>query len=118
MDEGRFVGWKTRNIKSYAETFWHNVLQNNNIEYISEYFIDKKYFLDFYIIKNGVEIDLEIDGKQHKSRKEHDKIRDEYITSKGIVVYRIDWNEINSKKGSLMMKEKIDNFLDFYNNIG
>lgn len=98
MDEGRFVGWKTRNIKSYAETFWHKVLQNNNIEYISEYFIDKKYFLDFYIIKNGVEIDLEIDGKQHKSRKEHDKIRDEYITSKGIVVYRIDWNEINSKK--------------------
>ena len=44
MDEGRFVGWKTRNIKSYAETFWHNVLQNNNIEYISEYFIDKKIF--------------------------------------------------------------------------
>ena len=119
MDEGRFVGWKTRNIKSYAETFWHNVLQNNNIEYIAEYFLDKKYFLDFYIIKNGIEIDLEIDGKQHKykDRIEHDKIRDEYIKSKGIVVYRIDWNEIKTKKGSLMMKEKIDSFLNFYNNI-
>lgn len=117
INEGRFVGWKTRNIKSYAETFWHNVLQNNNIEYISEHFLDKKYFLDFYIIKNGIEIDLEIDGKQHKSRKEHDKMRDEYIKSKNIIVYRIEWNEINSKKGSLMMKEKIDNFLNFYNNI-
>lgn len=56
----------------------------------------------------GIEIDLEIDGKRHKyeDRVEHDKIRDEYIKSKGIVVYRIDWNEINSEKGSLMMKEK------------
>ena len=119
MDEGRFVGWKTRNIKSYAEIFWHKVLQNNNIEYVAEYFLDKKYFLDFYIIKNGIKIDLEIDGKQHKykDRIEHDKIRDEYIKSNGIVVYRIDWNEIKTKKGSLMMKEKIDSFLDFYNNI-
>ena len=119
IDEGRFVGWKTRNIKSFAEIFWHNVLKNNNIEYVAEYFLDKKYFLDFYIIKNGIEIDLEIDGKQHKykDRIEHDKIRDEYIKSKGIVVYRIDWNEIKTKKGSLMMKEKIDKFLNFYNNI-
>ena len=31
---------------------------------------------------SGIEIDLEIDGKQHKSRKEHDMIRDEYIKSK------------------------------------
>lgn len=119
MAEGRFVGWQTRNIKSYAEIFWHKVLQTNGIEYIAEYFLDKKYFLDFYIVKNGIEIDLEIDGKQHKykDRIEHDKILDEYIKSKGIVVYRIDWNEINSERGSLMMKEKIDNFLDFYNNI-
>lgn len=119
MAEGRFVGWQTRNIKSYAEMFWHKVLQNNGIEYIVEYFLDKKYFLDFYIVKNGIEIDLEIDGKQHKykDRIEHDKIRDEYIKSKGIVVYRIDWNEIKTERGSLMMKEKIDNFLDFFNNI-
>lgn len=119
IDEGRFVGWKTRNIKSYAEIFWHNVLQNNNIEYISEHYFDKKYFLDFYIIKNGIEIDLEIDGKQHKykDRIEHDKIRDEYIKSKNIIVYRIEWNEIKSENGSNLMKEKIDKFLEFYNNI-
>lgn len=119
MDEGRFVGWKTRNIKSYAEIFWHNVLQNNNIEYISEHFLDKKYFLDFYIVKNGIEIDLEIDGKQHKYKNsiEHDKIRDEYINSKNIIVYRIEWNEIKSENGSNLMKEKIDKFLEFYNKL-
>lgn len=94
-------------------------MQNNNINYISEYYLDKKYFLDFYIVKNNVEIDLEIDGKQHKykDRLEHDKIRDEYIKSKNIVVYRIEWNEVNSEKGSLIMKEKIDNFLEFYNKL-
>lgn len=119
IDEGRFQGWQTRNIKSYAEKFWIKVLQNNNINYISEYYLDKKYFLDFYIVKNNVEIDLEIDGKQHKykDRLEHDKIRDEYIKSKNIVVYRIEWNEVNSEKGSLIMKEKIDNFLEFYNKL-
>ena len=119
MKEGRFIGWQSRNIKSYAEKFWHNVLKNNNIEYIHEYHLDKKYFLDFYIEKNGVYIDLEIDGKQHKykDRIEHDKIRDEYIKSKNIVVYRIDWNEIKTKNGSNLMKEKIDKFLDFYNNL-
>ena len=118
-NEGRFVGWKTRNIKSYAEKFWHNVLQNNNIEYVSEHFLDKKYFLDFYIIKNGIKIDLEIDGKQHKyeDRIGHDKIRDEYIKSKNIIVYRIEWNEINSENGSNLMKEKINKFLEFYNKL-
>ena len=119
ISEGRFIGWQSRNIKSYAEKFWNQVLQNNNVEYIHEYHLDKKYFLDFYIVKNGVKIDLEIDGKQHKykDRIEHDKIRDEYIKSKNIIVYRIDWNEIKSKDGSKCMKDKIDKFLSFYNNI-
>lgn len=119
IDEGRFKGWQTRNIKSYAEKFWIEVLRNNNIDYISEYFLDKKYFLDFYIVKNGIEIDLEIDGKQHKyeERLEHDKIRDEYILSKNIIVYRVEWNEIKSENGSLLMKQKIDDFITFYNSI-
>ena len=88
-------------------------------DYIHEYHLDNKYFLDFYIVKNDVEIDLEIDGKQHKyeDRLEHDKIRDEYISSKNIIVYRIEWNEIKSENGSLLMKQKIDDFITFYNSI-
>lgn len=117
--EGTFSGWKSRNIISYPEKFWIDVLNNNHIDFIKEYHLDNKYFLDFYIVKNGIYIDLEIDGKQHKyeDRIIHDKIRDEYVSSKNILVYRIDWNEIKSIDGSLIMKEKIDRFLNWYNNL-
>lgn len=120
---GKHQGWKTRNICSYAEKFWAKVLDNNEISYKREMTVkynngpNDHYFLDFYIESNDRKIDLEIDGKQHKyaDRAEHDRIRDERLTNLGYVVYRIDWNEINSEKGKLRMKEKIDRFLDFLN---
>lgn len=120
IKNGTFKGWTTRNILSYPEQFWINVLKNNNIEYIPNKPIKQvnnisNYFLDFYIEHNARKIDLEIDGKQHlyEDRKESDKIRDEYIKSKGIEVYRIPWNEINSENGKELMKNKIDSFLAF-----
>lgn len=120
---GKHQGWKTRNISSYAEKFWTKVLDNNGVSYKRELTVkysngpNDHYFLDFYIESNGRKIDLEIDGKQHKyvDRAEHDRVRDERLTNLGYVVYRIDWNEINSEKGKLRMKEKIDKFLDFLN---
>jgi len=115
IQNGTFKGWQTRNIISYAEKFWIKVLDNNFIKYRKEYYFDNKYFLDFYIEINNRKIDLEIDGKQHKysERIEHDKIRDEYIKSKGIEVYRIEWNEIKSNKGKLLMKDKINKFIKY-----
>ncbi|MCQ2975068.1 MAG: endonuclease domain-containing protein [Bacteroidales bacterium] len=105
-----------RNQISYAERFWKKVLENNKIDFTREVAIKKAdnqhcYFLDF-VIGN---IDLEIDGKQHKDadRIISDAKRDEYLTSLGFKVYRIDWNEIKSEKGKLLMKEKIRNFLIF-----
>ncbi len=124
IQNGTFQGWATRNILSYPEQFWINVLKNNNIEYIPNKPIKQEnnisnYFSDFYIEHNGRKIDLEIDGKQHlwEDRKEHDKLRDEYIKSKGIEVYRIPWNEINSENGKQLMKEKIDKFIKYYNDL-
>ena len=122
IKNGTFSGWKSRNIISYAENFWKNVLDNNQIPYIREYLLQygnlyntERYFLDFYIELNNRKIDLEIDGKQHKyqDRIEKDKIRDKFIKEQGIEIYRIEWNEIKSKEGSLKMKEKIDKFLEF-----
>ena len=124
IENGTFQGWKSRNIISYAEKFWKNVLDNNNIPYQREYLFSygdikngERYFLDFYIEINGRKIDLEIDGKQHKylDRIEKDNIRDKFIKECGIEVYRISWNEINSIEGSLLMKEKINKFLIFIN---
>lgn len=123
ISEGRHKGWQSRNITSYAEKFWIKVLDNNKVSYKREIVVkynngpSDRYFLDFYIESNGRKIDLEIDGKQHKyaDRAEHDRIRDERLTNLGYIVYRIDWNEINSEEGKLRMKEKIDEFLDFLN---
>lgn len=123
IETGRHQGWKTRNISSYAEEFWIRVLNNNGVSYKRELTVsydngpNDHYFLDFYIESNGRKIDLEIDGKQHKyaARAEHDRVRDERLINLGYIVYRIDWNEVNSEKGKLKMKEKIDKFLDFLN---
>ena len=116
IKEGKHNGWTSRKVTSYPEKFWEGVLSGHNIKYIREYHFDKKYFLDFYIeTQNGI-IDLEIDGKQHQypDRKKSDSIRDEYIKSKGLVVYRIPWNSINNENGKALMKTKIDKFLSFY----
>lgn len=112
--DGTHKGWSTRNIKSYAEKFWETVLDNNHILYEREKRVGK-YFLDF-VIGN---VDLEIDGKQHKyeDRKQHDILRDEFLINEGYIVYRIPWNEINSECGSQLMKEKIDLFLEFYKEV-
>lgn len=105
-----------RNQISYAERFWKKVLENNKIDFKREVAVKQAdeqhcYFLDF-VIGN---IDLEIDGKQHKDadRIISDIKRDEYLTSLGFKVYRIEWNEINSSTGKLLMKEKIRKFLIF-----
>ena len=113
--------WKSRNQTSYAEKFWIDVLNNNCINYTHEYAvpIDKyhRYFLDFYIEIGNNKIDVEIDGKQHKyeDRKLHDELRDKKLSEMGFIVYRIEWNEINSDDGKELMKNKINDFLSFIN---
>lgn len=118
IDEGKHKGWVSRKIISYPERFWIKVLENNHIEYDKEHPFGK-YFLDFYIVKNGKEIDLEIDGKQHlyDDRKIKDAERDTYIKENNVIVYRIPWNSINTDEGKCKMKSKIDEFLKFYNNL-
>lgn len=121
IKEGRHSRWVSRKITSYPEKFWINVLNNNHINFIREFKVKQIsgycYFLDFLIEHNGHKIDLEIDGKQHEQRKEHDKERDEYLSSLNYLIYRIDWNNINTENGKLLMKEKIDNFLNWFNNL-
>lgn len=117
IKRGHFQGWTTRNIDSYAEKFWMEVLDNNHIIYKREKRIGK-YFLDFFIKKDDYLIDLEIDGKQHQyeDRAQSDKLRDEFLKKNNFIVYRVPWNEINSEEGKLLMKSKIDNFLEFLSN--
>ena len=66
------------------------------------------YFLDFLIQAGDTQIDLEIDGAQHKKgeRLLSDQQRDEFL-SDTYTVYRIEWNEINTEAGKLKMQQKI-----------
>ena len=118
MNEGKIKPWMSQADVSYPENFWMTVLNNNSILYqfqVKEY----PYRLDFLIEKSNKRLDLEIDGGQHQNpeNREHDIERDQLLSERGFIVYRVPWNEINSKKGSLLMKEKIDKFLSMYNNL-
>lgn len=113
IKEGKHKGWISRKIISYPERFWMKVLDNNNISYIHNFRFQKRYFLDFYIVLNGKEIDLEIDGRQHQYRQKEDNIRDTFVKEHNVIVYRIKWNSINNDKGKELMKEKINTFLCF-----
>lgn len=120
IENGTFVGWKVRekNMQSFPEKYWENVLIKHNIEFKNEVKVGR-YFLDFLIEKNGVKIDLEIDGKQHKQPEiiEKDAKRDSFLKENGYVIYRIDWNEVCSDCGKEKMNEKINEFLKYVKNV-
>lgn len=128
IEKGIHKGWISRNKISYPEKFFIKVLKNNKIfeDCKVNYKISKSslgiechsnYFLDFYF--EDKKLDLEIDGKQHnlEERKESDKIRDEYLTKNGIIVYRIKWKSINSERGKKYIESEINKFMNFYNSI-
>lgn len=110
-----FTGWKSRKDKlpSYPEQYFMNLFDH---EQIFGWERDKKegrWFIDFAF--NDKMIALEIDGKQHKDRKDKDKEKDEYLKSAGWKVIRIDWfnpiNETNRNK----LYEQIEKFKYLYN---
>lgn len=123
IKNGTHKGWTSRNVTSYPEKFFINVLKNNNLleKCQTNYPIKKdktnNYFLDFFF--EDKKIDLEIDGKQHgyKERIESDINRDKLLKEKGINVYRIKWKSINTEKGKTYIKEEIEKFLSFYNSL-
>ena len=123
IENGQHKGWQSRKVISYPEKFFIEVLKNNNLGYEFNYPINKRhilgvdepynYFIDFYFPDE--KIALEIDGSQHKYRKEHDILRDQRLSKVGIKVYRIKWKSINTDYGKEYISEQINNFLDFYN---
>jgi len=79
--------------RSYAEEYWKDVLDSNNLMYEEQYQIGP-YQLDFAFVENM--IDLEIDGDQHfldRRIVESDKRRNLYLENLGWKVIRVKWSE-------------------------
>lgn len=75
--------------ETYAEKYFREWLQTENIEFIQEYKFSRFSF-DF-LVGN---VDLEIDGAQHKNDKriaQHDIKRTQIIEQAGFIVYRVFW---------------------------
>ena len=122
MKNKQYPRWHIhRNKRSFPEKFFETVLNNNEIPYLPEYQVLNQsghyYSLDFFVEVGLYKVDLEIDGKQHLYRAEDDSIRDEFLTGVGYTVYRIPWNDIKNDSGKQLMKQKIDAFLEFYENL-
>lgn len=114
--DGTHNVWRARNIRSYAELYTEEILKNHNLFFEIEKFISYNslnvnrrggYFLDFYFPEQ--KINLEIDGNQHKYRKESDIKRDNLLKSAGIIVKRIPWiNLKNENEKAFFLKSLLN----------
>ncbi len=71
------------------------------------------YYLDFYF--PDFNLDLEIDGQQHK-KPEYviaDQIRNDFLKEKGYKVLRLEWREITSSAGKAFIIEQKQKLLQF-----
>lgn len=126
IKEGKHNGWTTRNILSYPEKYFKEILEVHNIQFKINFPVKKRelaieehgcYFLDFLI--ENKKIDLEIDGSQHNrlERRQADNIRDNRLSAVGYTVFRIKWknpvNDINRK----FLHDQFAEFLKLYNSV-
>lgn len=83
------------NEPSYPEKFFISVIKNHfdNKCYVMEHPVGK-YSIDFAWV--DLKLAIEIDGEQHDTpeAQEHDRIRDEFLASKGWKVKRIKWKDM------------------------
>jgi very-short-patch-repair endonuclease len=71
-------------------------LDKKGLHYSFQHPVDP-YLLDFYFDLNGVQLDVECDGKEFHSTKfsiEHDLVRDNAMATKGILVLRFTGSQI------------------------
>ena len=124
VKNGQHQGWKSRNVLSYPEKFFKEVLEKNGYlgRFQTNHSVKKRdigidcdanYFLDFYFPEFN--LGLEIDGKQHNlpERKSSDTIRDAALTKYSYKVYRIKWKNINKPSGQEYIKGEIHSLLEF-----
>jgi very-short-patch-repair endonuclease len=83
--------------------FWMQVTKNQfyKIDFDRQRIIGN-YIVDFYAKKLGLVV--EIDGSSHDTKEEYDKVREEYLLSLGLKVYRIPVVEVLQNIKGVMRK--------------
>ena len=83
-----------KNMTSEERHLWYDFLSKSNIKAKRQKVL-YNYILDFYIPE--VKIAIELDGRQHgrDENKEADKLRDDFLKSKGIQVLRYTNVQVN-----------------------
>ncbi len=81
--------------------FWMQVTKNQfyKIDFDRQRIIGN-YIVDFYVKNLGLVI--EIDGPSHDTKEEYDKVREEYLVSLGLKVYRIPVIEVLQNMKTVM----------------
>ena len=95
-----------KNMTDQERHLWYSFLKDYPVRILRQKVIDD-YIVDFYC--HDAKIAIEIDGSQHYTDEglEHDQIRTENISDRGITVIRIPNNEVNNNFRSVC--EYIDN---------
>jgi very-short-patch-repair endonuclease len=83
--------------------FWKQLTKNQfyKIDFDRQRIIGN-YIVDFYVKKLGLVV--EIDGSSHDNKEEYDKVREEYLLSLGLKVYRIPVVEVLQNIKGVMRK--------------
>lgn len=88
--------------------FWMQVTKNrfHKIDFDRQRVIGN-YIVDFYVKKLGLVI--EIDGSSHEYKIEYDKLREDYLISLGLRIYRITVDDVIRNMEFVMMG--LENFI-------
>lgn len=95
---------------TFAESKFKSLLESLGKEFYQQLFIkidDKCFFLDFYLPKENVAI--EIDGSSHKGQWENDHIRDVVLWNVGIKTLHFTNRDVYSKDIKSVFLEKLSN---------
>jgi len=121
---GKMKSFPTRDNLPKSEAYWMDMLSNYSIPFEHDYRCLHNptdicsghwFLLDFLVYKGNIQIDLELDGKQHKyeDRKLFDVERNRILEELGYLVYRIDISKTTQDD----WENQFNEFLVWYNNI-
>lgn len=113
MAQGRWMGWSGGGAakESFPEQFVRGLLEERVTQRFESQKQVSRFAIDFAFPEQMVA--LEVDGKQHEypKQKDHDLRRDDFLRSKGWVVFRLKWGSVKVASGKAEVLRQFDEFV-------